>query len=571
VLEGGTVVKNELLWKSDQGDGTFVNPILFADYSDPDVIRVGDTFYMTASSFNFTPGLPILTSKDLVNWELKNYAIKTLDFERYHLPAHAKGIWAPALRYHDEKFWICYGMPDEGIFIVQTEDPLGKWSKPVLLLEGKGYIDPCPFWDIDGKAYIVHGYARSRIGFKSILGIFPIDAQATRAIGEDTFIYNGAITQPTIEGPKVYLRDGWYYIFAPAGGVKTGWQTVLRGRSILGPYEEKIVMHQGSTIINGPHQGGLVDTLSGEDWFIHFQDLGFYGRIVHLQPVCWRDDWPVIGVNPNDDGCGEPCLQYRKPVISTNRSYLQASDDFSMPVLGLQWQWLGNESTDFYRLMEKQLRLFSRKTVDTNTTVANPALLWNASHVLTQKFVCPKFISEIRINVEGLQEHELAGCTIIGGQYNYIAVKKNGCFFEVVYVESRGEGNAKEEQVHVLTSESSLHEITFRIILNSESEVVPSDDELTSSDNEVIRSRNEVGASPNYKDKVAIRFEYRLEIGLKKSKEDSNSGFVDAGISFVPSDHTWVGAKLGLFALALDTKDQHGYADFKYVKVEAIE
>ncbi len=150
----------------------------------------------------------------------------------------------------------------------------------------------------------------------------------------------------------MYKRDGWYYIFAPAGGVKHGWQTVLRSKNIHGPYEEKIVMHQGGTAINGPHQGALTDTISGEEWFVHFQDRGLYGRIAHLQPVSWNDDWPIIGVSPNANGCGEPCIVHRKPDTGISNweaaeydgepIYLQASDDFSSAMLGLQWQWLGN-------------------------------------------------------------------------------------------------------------------------------------------------------------------------------------------------------------------------------------
>lgn len=202
----------ERLWKSDLGDGNFKNPVLFADYSDPDIIRVGDTYYLTASSFNYIPGLPILTSKDLVNWKLANYAIDKIDYPGYEIPQHAKGVWAPAIRFHEGMFYIYYGMPDEGIFMVRAKDPLGTWEAPVLVLEGKGLIDSCPFWDEDGKAYIIHGYAKSRIGFKSHLGIFPMSWDGTKAIGEDHILYDGLKTQPTIEGPKVYKRNGYYYI-----------------------------------------------------------------------------------------------------------------------------------------------------------------------------------------------------------------------------------------------------------------------------------------------------------------------------------------------------------------------
>jgi beta-xylosidase len=518
---------NELLWRSDLEDGTYRNPILYADYSDPDVIRVGDCFYMTASSFNYTPGLPILISKDLVNWELKNYAVRNIAYDYYRNPAHAKGIWAPSIRYHDRKFWICYGMPDEGIFMTIAEDPLGVWSDPILILEGKGYIDPCPFWDEDGHAYVVHGYARSRIGFKSILGIFPLSYDGTRAIGEDKFIYDGTKTQPTIEGPKVYKRDGWYYIFAPAGGVKTGWQTVLRSRNIYGPYEEKIVLHQGSTEINGPHQGALVDTPSNEEWFIHFQDRGLYGRITHLQPVHWAEGWPVIGVNPNASGCGEPCLTYQKPggLPAVKACYLQASDDFANKELALQWQWLGNHNRSFYSLTAKEgyLRLYCL-----NPSQGVPVSLWRSSNVLTQKINCPTFMAEAKLNVEGLKSGEQAGCTIMGGQYAFLAVRKQMECLSLVYIESAGSSDNREEfTVMKVDLQPDIRDITFRLALCEEDK------------------------------QIVVRMSYCLE----------GKTFTDTGYTFTPLDHTWVGAKIGLFSVALDNLPDHGYADFEYLKV----
>ncbi len=544
---------SEILWKSDLGDGTYQNPILYADYSDPDVIRVGNYFYMTASSFNYTPGLPILVSEDLVNWELKNYAIRNIGYDEYKNPNHARGIWAPAIRYHDGRFWICYGMPDEGIFMIHAEDPLGAWSAPVLLLEGKGYIDPCPFWDEDGKAYIIHGYARSRIGFKSFLGIFPISSDASKATGEDKFLYDGTKSQPTIEGPKVYKRDGWYYIFAPAGGVKQGWQTVLRSKHIEGPYEERIVLEQGSTEINGPHQGGLVDTSGGEEWFIHFQDRGFYGRITHLQPVCWSDGWPVIGVireerrlepeaavseargekqeaKRKEAVCGEPCLRYRKPggLPKMKPMYLQASDDFRGRELGLQWQWLGNHERSFYSLTarEGRLRLYSL-----NPSGSDPVILWKSSNVVTQKFVCPSFKAEIKLDIQGLGYGEQAGCAVMGGQYMLLAVRKQKEGLSLVYGESMGSGDRRKENI-LMAAElpSDVQEVIFRLLLHKE------------------------------EDRFVIRSFYCL-------KDDS---FKETGHLFVPSDHTWVGAKIGLFSVALDTLPGHGYADFKYIKLKAL-
>ena len=233
--------------------------------------------------------------------ELRDYVIdrilKNIPEARYAAPQHAQGIWAPAIRFQNGRFYIYYGMPDEGIYMVSTENPLGDWDTPVLVKPGKGLIDPCPFWDDDGRAYIIHGYAKSRIGFKSWLGIFPISPDGKTALGDDHLLYDGTKKHPTIEGPKVHKRGGWYYIFAPAGGVATGWQVCLRSRSISGPYETQVVLKQGSSETNGPHQGAWVETPEGEHWFLHFQSRGLYGRVTHLQPMAWQaDGWPYIGI-----------------------------------------------------------------------------------------------------------------------------------------------------------------------------------------------------------------------------------------------------------------------------------
>lgn len=519
----------ERLWKSDLGDGTFQNPILFADYSDPDVIRVGDTYYMTASSFNYIPGLPILTSKDLVNWKLVNYAIDNIDYENYKIPQHAKGVWAPAIRCHEGHFYIYYGMPDEGIFMVKAKDPLGIWEKPVLVLEGKGLIDPCPYWDEDGKAYIIHGYAKSRIGFKSHLGIFPMSWDGTKAIGEDHILYNGLETQPTIEGPKVYKRNGYYYILAPAGGVKPGWQTALRSKNIYGPYEEKIVLRQGGSPINGPHQGALVDTVNGDEWFIHFQDRGLYGRIVHLQPVVWENDWPVMGIHAKD-GCGEPCMVHQKPNTGVREEpcYLEASDSFEGETLNLMWQWLGNQQKNFYSLQERPgfLRLYCL-----NPSGKQEPVLWELPNVLTQKLVCPFFEAETCLSIGNLSNGEQAGMVMMGGHYAYIGVRNVGKKKELVLGTSYDSEEGLKEKVEQIAALDSDREKVY-LTLSME--------------------MGEGGA--------VFRMYYSLD-GTEKHP---------VRIDFMPSDHTWVGAKIGLFANVLEKEEKGGYGDFEYIKVTAL-
>ena len=537
------------LWSADLGDGTYKNPILFADYSDPDVIRVGDTYYMTASSFNYVPGLPILISKDLVNWKLANYALDKINYEKYDEPQHAKGVWAPAIRYHEGEFYIYYGMPDEGIFMVKTKDALGKWEEPVLVLEGKGLIDPCPFWDEDGKAYVVHGYAKSRIGFKSFLGIFEMSWDGKAAIGEDHILYNGLETQPTIEGPKVYKRDGYYYIFAPAGSVKTGWQTVLRSKDIHGPFEEKIVLHRGNTEINGPHQGALVDTVNGDEWFVHFQDRGMYGRIVHLQPVSWVDGWAVMGENASDY-CGEPVAVYKKPnVVSVDAGkgmsgecaeevcYLEASDDFASEKLNLMWQWLGNPKEEFYSLTANpnHLRLYCK-----NPTGAAEPILWDNANVLTQKLVCPHFRAESCLHIGGLLEKEQAGMVMMGGDYAYLGVRMTGGVKSLILSQSAD----KKDGAIKANGQSTEKEETITTL----------------------------AALAREQEKVWLVFEIRemeqTTVFLMKYSLDGEN-YVDVPVDFMPSDHTWVGAKIGLFATVLGA-EAGGYADFEYIHVEAL-
>lgn len=234
-------------WLPDQRDGTYKNPILFADYSDPDAIRVGSEYYLIASSFASTPALPILESRDLVNWKLSGHALPNLPDPRYREVQHGAGIWAPSLREHAGTFYLFAPTPDEGIYVLRATHPRGPWSEPVLLLAGKGLIDPCPFWDDDGKAYLVHAYARSRAGIKDRLRLRPMTPDAKQVLGEGEIVYFDPERQPTLEGPKLYKRNGYYYILAPAGGVEKGWQLALRSRTIFGPYQARVVLEQGRT------------------------------------------------------------------------------------------------------------------------------------------------------------------------------------------------------------------------------------------------------------------------------------------------------------------------------------
>ncbi len=411
------------MWNADLGNGMYKNPILYADYSDPDACRVGEDYFMIASSFCNAPGLPVLHSKDLVNWKVVNYIYPKLPDKRYDKPVHGCGVWAPAIRYHEGTYFACVPMSDEGIYMSTTKDPFGTWSEPVNIRPGAGWIDPCPFWDDDGKAYLVAGVAKSRIGYKSVLHMVEMQPDGMGLIGEEKVVFDGNLNdQETIEGPKLYKRNGWYYIFAPAGGVKPGWQTVLRSRNIFGPYEYRVVMRQGDTLVNGPHQGAWVDTVTGEDWFLHFQDVYAAGRIVHLQPMSWKEDWPIIGVAKDGNEYGEPVLTYRKPNVgeAAKKAAIcepDASDDFTKKTLGLQWQWNANPGENWYELTGKGLRL--------NAVCEQKGLPYgDYPNLLLQKWPAPEFTCETTLSLAGLKPGAEAGVISMGVEYALITFKR---------------------------------------------------------------------------------------------------------------------------------------------------
>jgi beta-xylosidase len=416
-------------WVPDPGDGTYVNPILFADYSDPDAIRVGDDFWMTASSFNCTPGLPILHSRDLVNWKIVNHALKHVPGEQYDKPLQGCGVWAPAIRHHDGKFWIFFPTPDEGIYITTAKDPLGEWSPPHLLIGGKGLIDPCPLWDDDGKAYIVYAFAGSRTGgYKDRLHVREMAPDGSKVLNEGKVVFHKPDPHRTLEGPKFLKKDGWYYILAPAGGVARGWQVVMRSRDIYGPYEDRIVLAQGSTPTNGPHQGALVDLKSGEWWFLHFQERQPYGRIVHLQPVSWKDGWPLMGMNQNEQGVGEPVLTYRKPDVGARfkSEFPQTSDEFDQAKLGLQWQWHANHRDDWSTLSARPgwMRLKSQ--------LVDGGDFSKAPNLLMQKLPAPSFTVDTALEAS-LNAGEEAGLIVMGNKHAAILLRQTDGARQVVY------------------------------------------------------------------------------------------------------------------------------------------
>lgn len=445
------------IWKPDQGDGTYINPVLQGDYSDPDVVRVGDDYYLTASSFTNVPGLPILHSKDLVNWTLIGYALDRNVPDAHHMtPRRGGGVWAPAIRYHQGRFFIYYPDPDFGIFMVSATDPKGPWTKPVLIDATKGAIDPSPFWDDDGKAYLALAFAGSRAGFSNIIQIKPLSSDGTRIEGEGRVVVDGAKLPKvetsrglmpwfTTEGPKLYKRGGWYYVFAPAGSVKGGWQGVFRSKSIYGPYEGRSVIDQGATTMNGPHQGAWVDTPSkngrpGEDWFLHFQDTDSYGRRVMLQPMSWgKDGWPIIGERQNGKTFGQPVWRHKKPNLPTQAVNVPPVNDNFSDGYHLGWQWSANPNSDWVdRSVKSKLRLKS---------ASSSANLWEAGNLLTQKLPGMTFTATTKLNLTPNLAGERAGLLVLGSDYGWIGLEQTLDGVRLVQVTRKGANSGGAETV----------------------------------------------------------------------------------------------------------------------------
>lgn len=501
-------------WIPDMGNGRYKNPIIFADYSDPDIIRVGADFYMVASSFNCTPGIPVLHSKDMVNWEIINHVYDRLPLEKYDKPMHGDGSWAPSIRYHDGLFYVYFCTPYDGLFLATTDNPAGMW-KLEHIVKVDNWEDPCPLWDDDGNVYLV----RSKL-CGNALYLHRMSADGKQLLDNGTEIFRDK-EQPTIEGPKFLKKDGYYYIFAPAGGVPTGWQTVLRSKNIWGPYEAKVVMHQGNTEINGPHQGGVVELESGEWWFLHFQDRSMYGRIEHLQPMVWKNDgWPIIGIDQDNDGIGEPVLECAKPNVGKTYPVKnpQTSDEFNDGELGLQWQWHANSQLEWYSFIDGKIRLNAVKNITQNGN------FWFVPNLLMQKFPAPEFSTTTKVEFHPELNGEQCGLVVMGITWASISlIKQNDSIFIRTY------------------------EVAFDRC-----------DEAGIQTGLVIANFPECYLKVQVKEGGMCQFSYSLD----------NQKFQELGKPSKASKGRWIGAKTGIFCINPNMKESNGFATFDWFRVE---
>ncbi len=568
-----------MLYASEQEGGTYQNPVLYADYSDPDAIRVGDDYYMIASSFTNVPGIPVLHSRDLVNWRVINYVLDRLPEYRYINPQHGSGVWAPAIRYYEGEYFVFFPMPDEGIYMCRTSNPYGTWSRPLMVMHEAGVIDPCPFWDDDGRLYLVTGVSGARKGYNSVLRLTELDPESFRPVSDTKIIYDGRNTiYETIEGPKVHKKDGYYYIFAPAGGVKGGFQAVLRAERIEGPYEIRVVMRQGKGRTNGPHQGAWVDTVKGQDWFLHFQDVYACGRIVHLQPMRWRDGWPVIGRAVEGETWGEPVDVYTKPEAGV-RPYgpcePEHSDEFEKETLSFMWQWNANPSESWYSLEPQNSRI---RLNAVRTNALRP--LCDIRNLLLTKWAAPEFCAAMAMDLSGLKAGDVAGLVSLGMTFGGLGVRRTSeGDYEIVRILGNQEFDqqaayAQSREETIPLSAESLQKAGYQVIFDYRVEVTDRVDVLERHD----CYGNEVWVKDSPRETVS------MSLSIKRGEEAVPVR--DAAFSFPARAGRWVGVKYGPFcyhkplenkrcddpsAPPVMEKDEAGFVRVDYLRAKRID
>jgi len=393
--------------QSDNGNGTYTNPIIWSDFPDNDVIRVNDTYYMVATSMYFFPGVPILKSKDLVSWEYAANAVQRFkQHPFYDLSGgnrYGHGQWASSLRYHKGKFYVLFVTLDEGGMLLTADKAEGPWTLHKL---PKPYYDAGLFFDDDDRIYIVHGYSK--------LSITEVDENLS-PISKDSVIFD-KVQRKGLEGSHVYKINGYYYIYATYGG-GDGYQVALRAKSIYGPYEEKVVLKDDMNLAGkGVHQGALVQTQTGQWWSIIFQDRDGVGRVPTLQPVTWIDNWPIVGEN------GKAVVTYKKPDVGHNWpvKVLPISDEFDTPALGMQWSWNHNPNDSCWSLTVRKgyLRLNTAKVVTS---------LPQARNTLTQRMFGPYSTVTAEFDISKMTNGDVCGLDIFQDPYAYIGVAmKNG-------------------------------------------------------------------------------------------------------------------------------------------------
>jgi beta-xylosidase len=407
----------------DQGDGTYRNPVLPSDYSDTDCIRVGADYYAVSSTFQFSPGFVVLQSKDLVNWSIIGHVVSDIGVISPDLKStgmmnrYGKGIWAGAIRYHDNKFWVYFCTPDEGYFMSTATNPVGPWEPLHKMASfSGGWDDCCPFWDDDGQGYFVG--TNFKDGYK--IHLWKLTPDGRDIVPESDQVIHQSKGS---EANKLYKINGIYYHFySESHGSEGRVMMMERSKNIFGPYTESKQLSYAEKQFHEPNQGGLVQTEKGDWYFLTHHGHGDWeGRCMSLLPVTWIDGWPIIG-QPDDKGIGHFVWSGRMPVSGTPVVTPQSSDDFSSTNLSPQWEWNYQPRAEMWSLTERPgwMRLKAFRPLKVND-------LMKAGNTLTQRcFRTAKNEVIVKLDLSGMADGEKAGLCHFAGAHSAIGVVQEG-------------------------------------------------------------------------------------------------------------------------------------------------
>ncbi len=422
----------------DQGDGTYRNPILNADYPDVDVERLGDTYYMITSTMHYAPGMTLLQSQDLVNWTLIGHVFETLDWEPEYnwdrMGHYSYGVWAGDLAYNDGTWYCTFIDAVSGLYVSSARDIRGPWSRPTCMLKKSRWTDPAVFWDHDAKqAWLACNFGRDAAAPQrgNEIRLFRMSWDGMRLLDGGQPIHYG----PGAEAAKIYRIDGTWYVFLIEWLDNDRKQIVLRGKSLTGPLERRVVMERAPELDRSTCQGALVQAPDGSWWLTHqlvqhrvygpdgvpgpSTDLSYEGRSQWLVPVAWKDGWPIPG--EVRDGAAIACTmhRHRKPVAGHPVAAPAASDEFDSPRLGPQWQWNHNPRNDRWSLTERPGWLRLKASVP-----VNDGGFWNAANTLSQRHMGKGLgVAETRMDISGMAAGQQAGFCHHSGQYVLIGIR----------------------------------------------------------------------------------------------------------------------------------------------------
>jgi xylan 1,4-beta-xylosidase len=431
-------------WTADNGNGTYTNPLFYDEFSDPDILRVGDDYYLTGTTMHSMPGLPIFHSKDLVNWKMIGYVFDRLDLgPEFRLEddksIYGQGIWAPSFRYHNGTYYIISNVNKKGTQVYTATNPAGPWTHQQMNAK---IHDASLLFDDDGKIYAVTGYRSIKLMelTKDLLNIVPgtereiITQEA--GMGEGLHIYK-------IKG-MYYMLSAWY-----DGEMR---MPAARAKNIYGPYEvnlavsrdEDFGLHQGYRVPNPSspmsaitppnykpngrmslHQGGMVETATGEWWGFTMMDHNSVGRTTSLSPITWKDGWPYFGLPKNLTRTPRTWVKPNTGFTDPITAPYKRSDDFSGETLSPIWQWSHVPDNSKWSLKERSgfLRLHSLPSPN----------FWQAKNSLTQRSIGPRSTPTIIIESAGLKTGDVAGLSVFGKPYAWLGVERSDKGLTVAY------------------------------------------------------------------------------------------------------------------------------------------